>query len=67
MTQKEMLKQFRKTARADGVPISQKTAAGLFGVSLRTWANWESEEYKVPPPGLILLQVFERYGIDLLD
>ena len=67
MSQKEMLKEFRKTARADGVRISQKTAASLFGVSLRTWANWESEECKVPPPGLILLQVFERYGFDLLD
>jgi DNA-binding transcriptional regulator YiaG len=59
--------EFRKAARGDGVKISQKRAAALFGVSLRCFQYWESGERAFPPSAQILLQIYQRHGIDLLD
>jgi DNA-binding transcriptional regulator YiaG len=61
------LTEFRKAVRADGIKISQKRAAALFGVSLRCFQYWESGERAFPPSAQLLLQIYQRHGIDLLD
>lgn len=62
----EDLKRWRSSAK-DGGKINQSEAARLFGVSIRAWAYWESGQQAIPQSAEILLRIYQKHGIELLE
>jgi DNA-binding transcriptional regulator YiaG len=62
----EDLRKWRSSAK-DGGKINQSEAARLFGVSIRAWAYWESGQQAIPQSAAILLRIYQKHGIQILE
>lgn len=62
----EDLKSWRMGAK-NGGKINQSEAACLFGVGLRGYCYWESGERQIPESVAILLRIYQKHGIQILE